>query len=252
MAWTAPKTWTNAVLTAAELNTHVRDNLNETAPGKVTTAGDIVYATGANTITRLGIGTGLQLFRTNAGATAPEWVDPSSALQTLGLLAAGRLTGAATSFTLSSYGNYRRLMLLVWIEYAATSGGDITMRINNISAGNYSSQNITAIGATLTSASLTSQTAITVADVSAIGGAGGGKMGLVAHIFGDGAATDAFVVHASLVRQGGSTGDPAKLQHTTGYLSSTAQYPTQLDVIGGSNDLGAGTHYALYGSDDVA
>jgi hypothetical protein len=28
VAWTAPKTWTAAVVTVADLNTHIRDNLN--------------------------------------------------------------------------------------------------------------------------------------------------------------------------------------------------------------------------------
>lgn len=37
------------------------------------TAGDIVYATGADAAQTLGIGTANQLLRTNAGATAPEW-----------------------------------------------------------------------------------------------------------------------------------------------------------------------------------
>ena len=40
----------------------------------LTTAGDLPYATGAGVWTRLGIGTALQLLRTNAGTTAPEWV----------------------------------------------------------------------------------------------------------------------------------------------------------------------------------
>lgn len=55
MAWTNPKTYVvSAVLTAAEMNTYQRDNMLETAPAKVTTAGDIVYATGANQLARLG------------------------------------------------------------------------------------------------------------------------------------------------------------------------------------------------------
>lgn len=37
-------------LTAAQMNTHVRDNLNETAPAKATTAGRIFVATAANAI----------------------------------------------------------------------------------------------------------------------------------------------------------------------------------------------------------
>jgi hypothetical protein len=57
MAWTLPKTWAaNEVVSASLLNTHVRDNMLETAPAKMTTAGDIVIATGANAIARLGLG----------------------------------------------------------------------------------------------------------------------------------------------------------------------------------------------------
>jgi len=71
MAWTAPRTWTTGELvTAAIMNTHVRDNLLETASAKVTTAGDIVYATAANALARLGIGAAGQLPFVNSGATA--------------------------------------------------------------------------------------------------------------------------------------------------------------------------------------
>lgn len=48
------------MLTASNLNTHVRDNLLETAPAKVTTAGDVVVATGPNAIARAGRGTIVQ------------------------------------------------------------------------------------------------------------------------------------------------------------------------------------------------
>lgn len=58
MAWTAPMTFVaNSVLTAAQLNTHLRDNLNETAPSKATTAGRIFVATGANAIAERAIET---------------------------------------------------------------------------------------------------------------------------------------------------------------------------------------------------
>lgn len=40
----------NTAFTAAQFNTHVRDNLLETAPAKATTAGRIFVATGANSI----------------------------------------------------------------------------------------------------------------------------------------------------------------------------------------------------------
>lgn len=51
MAWTAPMTAVaNSTFTAAQFNTHVRDNLNETAPAKATTAGSILAVSGANAI----------------------------------------------------------------------------------------------------------------------------------------------------------------------------------------------------------
>ena len=43
------------------------------AKSLLTTQGDIIYATGANTPARLAKGTALQKMRMNAGATAPEW-----------------------------------------------------------------------------------------------------------------------------------------------------------------------------------
>lgn len=51
MAWTAPITFvSNTVLTAAQLNTYLRDNLNETAPAKATTPGYHFVSTGPNSI----------------------------------------------------------------------------------------------------------------------------------------------------------------------------------------------------------
>lgn len=41
-------------------------------------AGDVLYATGANTLVRLGIGTAGQVLQVNGGATAPQWATPAS------------------------------------------------------------------------------------------------------------------------------------------------------------------------------
>lgn len=72
MSWTSPKTWvTGSVVTASELNTHLRDNLLETASAKVTTAGDLAYATGANALGRLGIGSAGQ--HLTVSGSAPSW-----------------------------------------------------------------------------------------------------------------------------------------------------------------------------------
>lgn len=51
MAWTAPMTAVaGSVFTAAQFNTHVRDNLLETAPAKATTAGRHFASVGTNEI----------------------------------------------------------------------------------------------------------------------------------------------------------------------------------------------------------
>lgn len=51
MAWTTPMTAVaNEVFTATQFNTHVRDNLLETAPAKATEAGGFITTAGANSV----------------------------------------------------------------------------------------------------------------------------------------------------------------------------------------------------------
>lgn len=51
MTWSAPMTAVaGATFSAAQFNTYVRDNLNETAPAKATAANQIFVSTGANVI----------------------------------------------------------------------------------------------------------------------------------------------------------------------------------------------------------
>lgn len=90
----------------------------------VTTAGDVIYATGSSALTRLGIGTAGQVLKVNAGATAPEWgaAGGASALVYLG---ATTFTSAATTsidnvFS-STYQNYL-VMLNIY-----TGSGALTM-----------------------------------------------------------------------------------------------------------------------------
>lgn len=89
MSWTAPMTAVaNSTFTAAQFNTHVRDNLNETAPAKATAAGSHFVATGVNSIAerRTDGGTDLNSGTTTATAftdlDAPAAVGPSVTLET--------------------------------------------------------------------------------------------------------------------------------------------------------------------------
>ncbi len=82
-AWVAPRTWVvGEPLTAAELNEQLRDNMLQTGPAKVTTQGDVLYASGANALARLAIsGNGGKYLRANAGATAIEYAAVDVSLQ---------------------------------------------------------------------------------------------------------------------------------------------------------------------------
>jgi hypothetical protein len=60
------------------------------------TIGDIVYASGTTTLSKLGIGTANQVLMTNAGATAPAW---TSVLSGLTSVAATTVSGTTATFT---------------------------------------------------------------------------------------------------------------------------------------------------------
>ena len=117
MAWTTPVDYsTGQIITSVIWNSLIGSggNIDETAPAKVTTAGDLVYGTGANAIARLGVGSANQVLKVNSGATAPEWSavaaseltaanwklfysNGSGAVQELALAASGVLTANGTS-----------------------------------------------------------------------------------------------------------------------------------------------------------
>ena len=70
---------TGEVVTAALMNEQIKDNGLLTAPAIMTTQGDIIYASGANTPARLakpGTPDG-EVLTFASGASAPSWAAPS-------------------------------------------------------------------------------------------------------------------------------------------------------------------------------
>ena len=105
MAWTTPRCWTTGeVVTAALLNAQIKGNMDLTAPAKLTAAGDMLYATGANATARLAKGTNGNIL--HQASCAPAWTaTPSITSLTLSgdLTVSGGcivLTGAATDVDL--------------------------------------------------------------------------------------------------------------------------------------------------------
>ncbi len=99
MAWTAPRTWvTGETVTAALMNSAIRDNFLETSAATVTTVGDLAYADAANSMgSRLAIGAATtHLVSTGS---APVWravaTDTDTAAQTATTTSFGTLGDSA-------------------------------------------------------------------------------------------------------------------------------------------------------------
>jgi hypothetical protein len=101
MAWTTPKTWASGyVVLAADLNTHLRDNLNVTAPAVMSAQGDIIIASGANTPIRLAKSTTSTQYLANTGTSnAPAWNEVALATGVSGTLPVANGGTGATSLT---------------------------------------------------------------------------------------------------------------------------------------------------------
>ena len=97
----------------------------------ITTAGDLLYGTAADTVARLGIGTVGQVLAVNSGATAPEWVTASSGGMTLINTGGTACNTSGVTTTISSIpGTYRNLYIVVDNWYPATDGANMQMYLN--------------------------------------------------------------------------------------------------------------------------
>ncbi|ANS02789.1 hypothetical protein [uncultured Mediterranean phage uvDeep-CGR0-KM14-C182] len=101
MAFTTPRTWvTGEVVTAALLNAQLKSNMDLTAPAILTTAGDILYASGSNTPARLAKDTNSTRVLTNTGTSnVPAWAQVTLTSGVTGTLPVGNGGSGATTLT---------------------------------------------------------------------------------------------------------------------------------------------------------
>ena len=113
---------TSSVLASTPTATKSAYDLADAAIPKstVTTAGDVIYATGSSAVTRLGIGTAGQILAVNSGATAPEWVAAPAAGMTL--LSTTTLSGATVTISGISQ-SYKSLVAFIYGMTNATANG---------------------------------------------------------------------------------------------------------------------------------
>jgi hypothetical protein len=102
----------------------------------VTTKGDIVAATAADTLSRLGVGADNTVLTADAlETTGMKWAAPAAG-GAYTELATGSLTGSAVNLTSISQ-SYTDLLLIVKNFKATTDGHSLFMRFNNHTTGNY-------------------------------------------------------------------------------------------------------------------
>jgi hypothetical protein len=101
----------------------------------VTTAGDVIYATGSGAVTRLGIGTAGQVLTVNGGGTAPSWATASGS-GGMTLLSTTSLTGATT--TISSISQSYKDLVILFKDFNVASNTNMLIRLNSdATAANY-------------------------------------------------------------------------------------------------------------------
>jgi trimeric autotransporter adhesin len=97
----------------------------------VTTAGDVIYATGSGAVTRLGIGSAGQVLTVAAGV--PSWATSSGSTASYSQIGTATLTGAAT-ITISGLSGYNNLFVTVLNATCGTASSFMTFKFNSASA----------------------------------------------------------------------------------------------------------------------
>jgi hypothetical protein len=130
----------------------------------VTTAGDLLYATAADTVTRLGIGTASQVLAVNSGATAPEWVTPAGGASGLTLISRSSFSNVAgQNFDDVFSATYNAYKIIIEVIYAATDTDTLRLQVRTSgttqTSGYYGSTAMVSTAATTFGSSATSSNA---------------------------------------------------------------------------------------------
>ena len=98
----------------------------------VTTAGDVIYATGSAAVTRLGIGTANQVLAVNSGATAPEWKTVSSgSLTKVQTSTFSGVTSTTTTFDGVFTSTYKNYMIVMTNLIGSVSSTSLNFQLRN-------------------------------------------------------------------------------------------------------------------------
>jgi hypothetical protein len=111
-------------------------------------AGDLIYGTGSDAFTRLGLGTASQILRVNSGATAPEWAAPAAS-GSMTLLSTTTLSGGTTTVSGISQA-YKTLYIQIDEASVPSSNWQFSVIPNGSAvvdqSGQYGTTNYTQVG----------------------------------------------------------------------------------------------------------
>lgn len=206
----------------------------------VTTAGDLIYATGSGAVTRLGIGAAGQVLAVVGGTLtwAGGWVAIFDS--TLGASAASiDITGIASTFA------HLKLIIQARGDTAA-SNVDIRMRMNNDSSALYASQYVRGVAAAASAQESVSATSTIVGTIAAAS-ATAGHSGVSEIVIPNYAGTTFFKnwTGYSGWTQAITTSNMAD-QSISGVWASTAAI-NRLTLLPGAGNFIAGTRCTVYG-----
>lgn len=245
MAWSTPRTWSSGELvTAGNMNTYISDNLRETGVAKAAAAGDVLYATAANALTRLAIGASGTVLTSNG--SAPTWGGGPAYVKLSETVYASDTAG--NTFTFSSIsGAYRSLEMV--ISARDTNGGTsigLNMQCNGDTSSSYGYIQWSSTGSS-SSMSTASAVSTTQIGVGAIPGAGAtasrhGAFTIRIHDY-------TIAKHKAVEIMGGFTVSDTAANwfqyHVLGFWKSTSTI-TSITLSDGSG-WAAGTVFTLYG-----
>lgn len=213
------------------------------ALGDVTTKGDLLAATAADTVARVAVGTdGFALFADSAQATGVAWAGGMKRLHdtTLGVDAASvDITGIPATFA------HLKLVIYARSDVAATFT-NLYLRFNGDTGANYDYQTLSANATSVAAAEGVAQTVMQLGYMpanTAVANSFGACEAVIPHYAG---ATNHKAVTASThVRHTNASGG-IRLDTSAGdWRAATAI--NQITVLGPSGNLKAGTRVTLYG-----
>jgi hypothetical protein len=253
--WTTPdntalvKDGASAIRTlGSSIDTTLKAQIDAQIPDTLlTTTGDVIYASAANTPARLGVGSTGQVLTVAGGV--PTWATPSGGSSSYSLInTGGTAMSGSTTVTVSSIPSRNNLFVQI-SGFVGSTNSQITIRFNADSGANYTCYGLATRGnssATPTQIAPVNDTSLTSINIGKLadGGTTGGSGGL--WINGANSTGIKFVSAASGMSAQAGSGENQIARVVQGYYSGTSAI-SSISVITSGTNFTAGTIF-VYGS----